>query len=204
MGINVTYVLWPDLTVSLGVSVGVSVGVSADVSVGLSTGVTVDLSVDVSAGAAVGVYVGRSANLSVGPSVGAAVDVSVGLSVDTPVGLSAVPRLSVQIAVESAVEIAVELAMASAKGLHGIPWHSVEAHGMTMESRGRSTVARGVVRGCRWKAVEVAAECHGGPWTLPRCSAKSLPPKHKPRTFHAGHRRRRSRPSLSLAPCPIF
>ena len=50
--------------------------------------------------------------------------------------------------------IAVEIAMASAMGLHGVPRHSVEAHGIPVEARGRSAVARGVsvvVRGTPWK-----------------------------------------------------
>ena len=112
--------------------------------------------VDMSAGAAVGVSVGHSANVPVGLCACTAVDVSVGLSVDKPVGLSLVPRLAVAmvIAVEFDVELAVELAMASAMGLQGVPRHSVEAHGIPVEARGRSAVAHevsAVVRRTPWK-----------------------------------------------------
>ena len=58
--------------------------------------------------------------------------------------LSVVPRLAVEIAVEIAVDTAVEIAMANAMGLHGVPRHSVEGHGMPVEARARSAVARGV------------------------------------------------------------
>ena len=143
---------------SVGVSADVSVRPSADVSVGLSAGVAVGISMDVSAGAAVGVCVS--------------------LAVDKPVGISIVPRLAVEMAVEIAVELTLELAgeiaMASAMGLQGVPRHCVEAHG-------RSAVADGVsavVRGTPWNAVEIAVECCGYPWTLPRCSAKKTNDVH--------------------------
>ena len=112
--------------------------------------------------------------LSVGLSPGAAVDVPVGLSVDKPVGRSVVPRLAVEIVVENAVELAVdfavdlavEIVMASAMGLHGVPRHSVEAHGMPVEALGRSAVAvecprlsverRGNSRRMPWRSVDTA------------------------------------------------
>ena len=75
-----------------------------------------------------------------------------------------------EIAVELAVELVGEIAMASPMGLHGVPRHSVKAHGMPVEARGRSAVARGVsavVRGTPWKkprnAVEVRGQCRGAP-----------------------------------------
>ena len=55
---------------------------------------------------------------------------------------------------EVAVEVAVENAKARAISLHGVPWHSLEAHGTLGEARGTSAVARGVsvvVRGTPWK-----------------------------------------------------
>ena len=64
------------------------------------------------------------------------------------------------------MELAVELAMARAMGLHGVPRHSVEAHGMSVEARGRSTGVecprlsverRGNSRGMPWRSVDTAA-----------------------------------------------
>ena len=104
---------------------------------------------------------GVSVGVSVGVSAGAAVDVSVGLSVDKPVGLSVVPRLAVEMAVEIvvelAVELAVEIAMASATGLHGVPRHSVEAHGMPVECPQLSVERRGNSREMSWRSADTAA-----------------------------------------------
>ena len=47
----------------------------------------------------------------------------------------------------------------------GSPWN---ARGSPWNVRG----SRWSVRGCPWNAMEIAAERCGGPWTLPRCSAK--------------------------------
>ena len=74
-----------------------------------------------------------------------------------------------------AVEIAVEIAMASAMGLHGVPLLAAAFRGSPWNVRGSPWSVRGSpwsVRGCPWNAVEIAVECHGGPWALPRCSAK--------------------------------
>ena len=75
--------------------------------------------------------------------------------------------------------------MASAMGLHGVPRHFVEAHGMPLEPRGSPWKVRGSpwsVSGCPWNAVEIAVECRGGPWTLPRCSAKKTNNVHASKT----------------------
>ena len=73
-----------------------------------------------------------------------------------------------EIAVDLAVEIAVEIAMASVMGLHGVPLLVAAFRGSPWNVRGSPWS----VRGCPWNAVEISVECRGGPWALPRCSAK--------------------------------
>ena len=83
--------------------------------------------------------------------------------------------LALEIAVDLAVDIAVEIAMVRAMGLHGVPLHDAAFRGSLWNVRGSPWSVRGfpwTVRGCPWKAVEIAVECRGGPWALPRCSAK--------------------------------
>ena len=106
-------------------------------------------------------------------------------------GLSVVPRpavvcsgclpwvaveIVVEIAVDLAVKIAVELAMASAMGLHGVPLLAAEFRGSPSNVRGSPWSVRGSpwrVDGCPWNTVEIAVECRGGSWALPRCCAKN-------------------------------
>ena len=45
---------------------------------------------------------------------------------------------------EFAVERSVDIAMAGAMGLHGFLPHSVKAHGMPVDTRGKSAEARGL------------------------------------------------------------
>ena len=82
---------------------------------------------------------------------------------------------AVEIAVDLAVEMAVEIAMASVMGLHGVPLRAAAFRGSPWSIRGSPWSVRGSpwsVRGCPWNAVEIAVECRGGPWALPRCYAK--------------------------------
>ena len=84
-------------------------------------------------------------------------------------------EIAVEITVDLAVEIAVEIAVASAKGLHGVPLLAAAFRGSPSSVRGSPWSVRGSpwsVRGCPWNAVEIAVEYRGGPWALPRCSAK--------------------------------
>ena len=74
-----------------------------------------------------------------------------------------------------AVKNVVEIVMASAMGLHGVPLLAVAICGSPWSVRGSPWSVRGSlwsVRGFPWNAVEIAVECRGGPWALPRCSAK--------------------------------
>ena len=99
-------------------------------------------------------------------------------AVGIAVGLSVVPRLAVVCRgclPWVAMEIAVEIAMTSAMGLHGVPLLAAAFRGSPWNIRGSPWSVRGSpwsVRGCPWNAAEVAVECRGGPWALPRCSAK--------------------------------
>ena len=111
-----------------------------------------------------------------------AVGIAVGLSVvpwPAVVCRGCLPWVAVEIAVEivvdHAVEIAVEITMASAMGLHGVPLLAAVFRGSPWNVHGSPWSVRGSprsVRGCPWNAVEIAVECGGGPWALPRCSAK--------------------------------
>ena len=77
------------------------------------------------------------------------------------------------------METAVEMAMASALGLHGVPLVAAAFCGSPWKVRGRPWS----VRGCPCNAVDMAVECGGDPWTLPRCSANETNIVH---LFHAG------------------
>ena len=62
--------------------------------------------------------------------------------------------MGMSVGLSTVSSLAVEIGMAGAMGLHGVPRHSVEAHGMPAEARGTSAVAGGVsaaVRGTPWK-----------------------------------------------------
>ena len=72
------------------------------------------------------------------------------------------------IAADLAVEIALEIVMASTMGLRGVPLLAAAFRGSPWNVRGSPWS----VRGCPWNAVDIAVECRGGPWALPRCSAK--------------------------------
>ena len=133
-----------------------------------------DLSVH-SADVSVDKWLGVSVGVSVGVAVGGFVDLSVrgrGLpwyAVGTTVEIAA------EISADLAVEIAVEIAMASAMDLHGVPLLAVAFRGSPWNVRGSPWKVRGSlwsVRCCPWNAVDMAVECRGGPWTLPRCSDK--------------------------------
>ena len=89
--------------------------------------------------------------------------------------------IAVDLAVDLAVEIAVEIAMASAMVLHGVPLLAAAFRGSPWNVHGSPWSVRGSpwsVRGCPWNAVEIAVECRGGPWALPRCSAKKTNNAH--------------------------
>ena len=112
-----------------------------------------------------------SADVSVDKSAGVSVGVAMGASVNVSVGHRGLPWY----AAGAAVEIAVEIAVASAMGLHGVPLLAAAFRESPWNVRGRPWKVRGspwIVRGCPWNAVDMAVECRGGPWTLPRCSAK--------------------------------
>ena len=97
--------------------------------------------------------------------------------------------LAVEIAVDLAVEIAVEIAMASVLGLHGVPLLATAFRGSPWNVRGSPWSVRGSprnVRSCPWNAVEIAVECRGGPWALPRCYAKKTNNLHT--SWHRGGR----------------
>ena len=60
-------------------------------------------------------------------------------------------------------------------GLHGVPLLTAAFRGSPWNVRRSPWSVCGSpwsVRGCPWNAVEIAVECRGGPWALPRCSAK--------------------------------
>ena len=113
---------------------------------------------------------------SVGVSLGVSVGVPVGVAVATSVDVSVGDRyFAVDFAVETAMEIALEIAMASTMGLHGVPLFAAAFRGGPWNVRGSPWKVRSSpwsVRGCPWNAVDMAVECRGGPWTLPRCSTK--------------------------------
>ena len=75
---------------------------------------------------------------------------------------------------EFAVERSVDIAMAGAMGLHGFLPHSVKAHGMPVDTRGKSAEARGL-------SVVVCLT----PWRLPlnavkvRGHGRRAPPKRQ-------------------------
>ena len=119
-----------------------------------------DFSVENSTGVSVGVSVGVPVGVGVGVAVGAFVDVSVG---------------DRGFAVGAAVGIAVETAIVSAMGLRGVSLLAAAFRGSPWNVRGSPWKVYGSpwsVRGYPWNAVDIVVECRGGPWTLPRCSAK--------------------------------
>ena len=149
------------------------------------------MSADVSADKSVGVSVGVSVDVSVGVAVGTSVDVSVGNRGLPWYAVGAAVEIAVEIAVDLAVEIVVEIAMARATGLHGVALLAAAFRGSPWNALGNPWKVRGCpwsVRGCPWNAVDMAVECRGGPWTLPRCSAKKTNNVH-PATMLRGHRR---------------
>ena len=84
-------------------------------------------------------------------------------------------EIAMEIAVDLAVEIAVEIVMASAMGVHGVPLIAAAFRASPWNVRGSPWSVRGSpwsVHGCPWNAVEKDVERRGGPWALPRCSAK--------------------------------
>ena len=117
---------------------------------GYAVGVTFDRSVDVFQ-----LSVVKSVSVSVGVSMCVSVAVAMVSSVDDSVGDRGVPwytvyvvvEFDVKISVELVVEVAVESALAFALGLRGVrylPQCSVKERGMSVETRGNPTVARGV------------------------------------------------------------
>ena len=126
-----------------------------------------------------------------GVAVGASVGVSVGDRGLLWYAVGAAVDIAVEIAVDLAVEIVVEIAMASATGLHGVELLAAAFRGSPWNVRGNPWKVRGCawsVRGCLWNAVDMVVECRGGPWTLPRSSAKKTNNVH-PFTMLRGHRR---------------
>ena len=90
-------------------------------------------------------------------------------------------EIAVEIAMDLAVEIAMEIAMVSTMGRHGVPLLAAAFRGSPWNVHGSPWSVRGSpwsVRGCPWNAVEIAVECRGGPWALPRCSAKKTNNAH--------------------------
>ena len=84
-------------------------------------------------------------------------------------------EIAVDLAVDLTVDLVVEIAMASAMGLHDVPLLAATFRGSPWNVRGTPWSVRGSpwsVRGCPWNSVEIAVERRGGPWALPRCSAK--------------------------------
>ena len=84
-------------------------------------------------------------------------------------------EVAVEIAVDPVVEIAVEIVIASAIGLHGVTLLAVAFRGSPWNVRGSPWKVRGSpwdVRGYPWNGMDMALERRGGPWTLPRWSAK--------------------------------
>ena len=92
------------------------------------------------------------------------------------------PRLAVGAAVEFSVitvdvamEIAVACAMASAMGLCDVPLLAAAFCGSLWSFRGSPWKVHGSpwnIRGFPRNAVDMSVKCRGGPWTLPRSSAK--------------------------------
>ena len=73
------------------------------------------------------------------------------------------------------METAVAYAMASVMGLHVVPLLVAAIRGSPWNFRGRPWEVRGSpwnIRGCPRNTVDMSVECRGGPWTLPRSSAK--------------------------------
>ena len=83
---------------------------------------------------------------------------------------------NLDVAVDIAMEIAVACAMASAMDLHGVPLLAAAFRGSPWNFRGSPWKVRGSpwnIRGGPRNAVDMSVECNGGPWTLPRSSAKN-------------------------------
>ena len=130
----------------------------------MPAGVVVGLAVVVSVDPYPWMFRGRFRGQPMGISVG----VSVGVSVNVAVGSS----------VEIAVQISVEIKMASAMGLRIVPLFAAAIRGSPWNVRGNPWKVHGSpwsVGGCPWNSVDMAVECRGGQWRLPRCSACCRP-----------------------------